>query len=256
MGNAARKAERRATREKIRAQREQELRREQRRRQVTITLSVIGVLVLIVGIVALWQSTRNRSEVYAGELAPISRTGQGDVVMAKPGVEKPVLDIYEDFQCPYCKLFEESSGDTVKRLAAEGKVKVVYHPITLFSNEPLKGNSLRAATALRCVPGGRPWMNLHDRLFAEQPAEGTVGFAVDQMVAWGKEAGVTDPGFEQCVRGQRDAAQQLTYSAETIKNDKVEGTPLVRLDGKDLGDAAYVPGELEKAVLDAQAAAK
>lgn len=248
MGNAARKA----TREKIRRQRELERKREQRRRQVLITLSIVGVLALVVGIVAIWQSTRNRSEAYAGELAPISRTAEGDVVMAQPGVNAPVLDIYEDFQCPYCKVFEESSGDTVKRLAAEGKVKVVYHPIALFSAEPLKGNSLRASTALRCVSGGRPWMALHDRLFAEQPAEGKVGFAVDDLVAWGKEAGVTDADFEDCVRSQRGANEQLTYSSETMRNDKVEGTPLVRLDGKDLGDQAYVAGDLEKAILAAQ----
>ena len=111
MGNAAR----RATREKIRLQREQERKRERRRRQVTITLSVVGVVVLIVAMVAIWQSTRNRSEGYAGELAPISRTAEGDVVMAQPGVNAPVLDIYEDFQCPACKAFEETSGDTIKR---------------------------------------------------------------------------------------------------------------------------------------------
>ena len=249
MGNAARKA----TREKARLQREQERKREQRRRQVTITLSVIGAVALVVALVALWQSTRNRSEAYAGQLAPISRQADGDVVMAKAGVNAPVLDIYEDFQCPFCKTFEGNSGDTVKRLAAEGKVKVVFHPITLFSQEPLKGNSLRAATALRCVPGGEPWSRLHDRLFAEQPAEGTDGFALDDLVAWGKEAGVTDPGFENCVRGQQGASEQLAYSSETMKADKIDGTPIVRLDGKDLGDAAYVAGDLEDAILGAQA---
>lgn len=245
MGNAARKA----TREKARLQREQERKREQRRRQVTITLSVVGVLALVVGLVALWQSTRNRSEAYAGPLAPITRQADGDVVMANNGVTAPVLDIYEDFQCPFCKTFEETSGDTIKRLAAEGKVKVVYHPITLFSQEPLKGNSLRAATALRCVPGGEPWMKLHDKIFAEQPAEGSDGFAIDDLVAWGKEAGVTDAGFEKCVRDQQGAEEQLTYSSETMKADNIDGTPIVRLDGEDLGDKAFVAGDLEEAIL-------
>lgn len=248
MGNAAR----RATREKIRLQREQERKREQRRRQVTITLSVVGVVVLIVAMVAIWQSTRNRSEGYAGELAPISRTAEGDVVMARPGVNAPVLDIYEDFQCPACKMFEETSGDTIKRLAAEGKVKVVYHPIVLFGQEPLRGNSLRASTALRCVPGDRPWMALHDRLFKEQPREGDVGFAVDDLVAWGKEAGVTDADFESCVRGQQGASEQLDYSSRTMQSAKIQGTPTVKLDGKELGDTAFIPGSLEKAVLEAQ----
>jgi protein-disulfide isomerase len=116
----------------------------------------------------------------------------------------------------------------------------------------MKSNSIRAAAAMRCVPGGRPWATLHDKLFAEQPAEGSTGFSVDDLVAWGKAAGVTDPGFESCVRTQRYASAQATYSVDAIKAAKIEGTPSVRLGGKDLGDAAFVPGDLEKAVLNAQ----
>ena len=83
-GNAAR----RATREKIRLQREQERKRERRRRQVTITLSVVGVVVLIVAMVAIWQSTRNRSEGYAGELAPNSRTAAPVTLPPNPTVAR------------------------------------------------------------------------------------------------------------------------------------------------------------------------
>ena len=131
-------------------------------------------------------------------------------------------------------------------------MKVVYHPIVLFTQEPLKSNSLRASTALRCVPGGRPWMALHDQLFKEQPREGTVGFSVDDLVAWGKEAGVTDANFESCVRGQQGASEQLNYSSRTMQSAKIQGTPTVKLDGQELGDTAFVPGELESAVLEAQ----
>jgi cell division septal protein FtsQ len=57
MGKVARES----AREKVRAQRELERKREQRKRQVMITLSVLGVVVLIVAGVAIWQSSRNRS---------------------------------------------------------------------------------------------------------------------------------------------------------------------------------------------------
>ena len=247
MGKVARES----AREKVRAQRELERKREQRKRQVMITLSVLGVVVLIVAGVAIWQSSRNRSESYAGPIAPISRASNGDVVMAKAGVTAPVLDIYEDFQCPYCKTFEETSGPTIKKLAAEGKAKVVYHTITIFGQDPMQGNSVRAAAASRCVPGGSPWLAYHNKLFAEQPKEGSAGFSVDDLVAWGKAAGVTDPGFESCVRDQTHAQAHQTYTDATMKSAKIEGTPTVRLNGKSLDNAAFVPGELEKAVADA-----
>ncbi len=246
MGKAARES----AREKVRAQRELERKREQRKRQVMITLSVLGVVVLIVAAVAIWQSSRNRSESYAGPTAPISRESNGDVVMAKAGVTAPVLDIYEDFQCPYCKTFEETSGPTIKKLAAEGKAKVVYHTITIFGQDPMKSNSIRAAAAARCV-SGPAWLAYHNKLFSEQPDEGSAGFAIDDLVAWGKAAGATDSGFESCVRDQTHAAAHENYTAETMKNAKIEGTPTVRLNGKSLDNAAYVPSDLEKAVVDA-----
>ena len=141
MGKVARES----ARERLRAQREQERKREQRKRQVLITLSVIGVVVLIVAAVAIWQATRNDSESYGGPVAPIARQQNGDVVMAADGVKAPVLDIYEDFQCPFCKTFEETSGATVKKLASEGKVKVVYHTITIFGQVQLGACRRRVA---------------------------------------------------------------------------------------------------------------
>ena len=62
---------------------------------------------------------------------------------------------------------------------------------------------------------------------------------------------MTDAAFESCVRDQSNANLHTTYSVTTIKTAKIEGTPAVRLDGKDLGDAAFVPGDLEDAILDA-----
>jgi protein-disulfide isomerase len=246
------KATRASAREKVRVQRELERKREQRKRQVTVMLTVAGVVLLIIAAVAVWQSTRNKAEVYSGPTAPISRQENGDVVMAAAGVTAPVLDIYEDFQCPYCKTFEETSGARVRKLAAEGKVKVVFHPITIFSQDPPRANSVRAAAAMRCVPGGTPWLNLHNKIFAQQPAEGSTGFSIDNLIKWGKEAGVTGASFDSCVRNQQYASAQETYSANMIKSAKVQGTPSVRLAGKDLGNAAFVPGDLEKAILNAK----
>ncbi|GGL10239.1 hypothetical protein Sme01_32380 [Sphaerisporangium melleum] len=247
MGKAARQV---SARERIKAQREQERVQERRRRVATVVTSVVVLLAVVIG--GWWYVQTNRSETATAALAPISVAADGSTVMAKPGVTKPVLDIYEDFQCPACKAFEQTSGPTVKNLAADGKVKVVYHVVNIFTEEPTRGNTARASAAARCVPAGPQWMAFHDRLYKEQPPESKQGFALDDLVKWGKETGVTDAGFESCVKTQKYAQTQAEYNQKIIDAKTFQGTPTLRLDGKELAnDVTYSPSALRQTILDA-----
>lgn len=249
MGKGARQA---SARERIRAQRAKERRREKQKRIATI----VSVVVLAVGAVGagMWYAAeRGRSETVTTALAPITVQADGTVVMAKEGVTAPVLDIYEDFQCPACKALEETSGPTIKNLAAEGKVKVVFHPITIFQQEPTSGNSIRAGAAARCVSDGAQWMAYHDRLFEGQPAETVEGFKVDDLVAWGKEVGVTAADFEECVTSQRHAQAHQDFTKKVLQSGVItQGTPTLVLDGQEVdNNVAFTPSELRQTILDA-----
>lgn len=247
MGKAARNT---AVRDRVRAQREAERRRERRKRVLTITITAV-VAVAAVAAGWWWSVQANKAETTTATLAPVTLESDGSAVMAKAGVDKPVLEIYEDFQCPACRSLEEVSGPTIKNLAAEGKVKVVFRPLTIFGSEPTKSNSVRAAAAARCVPAGQ-WVAYHDKLFEEQPSETVEGFAIDDLVAWGKDVGITDPGFEECVTSQRHAQAHLDNSKKILDSGVISrGTPTVLLNGVDLDAAAFVPAELRKAVLNA-----
>ncbi|GII76909.1 membrane protein [Sphaerisporangium rufum] len=248
MGKAARDL---SARERIKSQRERQRRQDQRRRVITAAAVAAVVLAVIAGGWFYVQS--GRSETATEALAPVAAQPDGTVVMAKQGVAKPVVDVYEDFQCPACQAFEQTSGPTLKNLAAEGQVKVVYHPITIFGNEPTKGNSTRAASAARCVPDGRQWLAFHDRLFKEQPSETKPGFALDDLVTWGKDSGVTDPGFESCVRTQKQAQAHAAFSKKVLDSGVItKGTPTVMLNGKELENSvAFSPDALRKAVTEA-----
>ncbi|GAA4598557.1 thioredoxin domain-containing protein [Planotetraspora phitsanulokensis] len=246
MSKRAREASAKA---RVAAQREAVRRQEQRKR--TTMLTTIGVIVLIAGAVTWWSVRQSASEQVTGPLAPIAMQPDGSVVMARPGVTSPVVDVYEDYQCPACKQLELTSGSTLKNLAAEGKAKVVYHLLTIFKQEPTMSNSLRASSAARCVTDGAQWLAFHDRLYQEQPGETTAGFAIDDLVRWGRDAGVTAPDFESCVRGQKNVPAHQQYSTQVIATQKLAGTPTVMLDGQSLGTTAFVPSALREAVLDA-----
>jgi protein-disulfide isomerase len=169
------------------------------------------------------------------------------VTMARPGVTGPVLDIYEDFQCPTCRAFEKSDGAVVQQLADQGKVKVVYYPFTIFAGQPQLANSVRAWAAARCAPPSR-WVRYHNVLYANQPAQtASDGFPVSQLIQLGKDVGITSPAFAQCVRSQEYAEQDAPLS-DQIVNAGLSTMPDVTLDGKALG-TSLTPSELRKLIL-------
>jgi protein-disulfide isomerase len=250
MSKAARQ---RTARERLAEERKRQAQRDRQRRALLISLSGLAVVALAV-VIGVYAATKKeqRSQVaaaYKGPLAPVTRDQDQSIVMAKAGVTAPVLEVFEDFQCPVCKDMEVTTGETIKKLAAEGKVKVVFRPFHLFGTapEPRKSNSRRATNASLCVPADK-WVSYHDALFKFQPSESEEGFKTEDLVAWGKDVGVTDPGFETCVT-EEQKKQQIADGVKYAESRGVDGTPTVFLDGKKLDNqVVFVPETLEGAV--------
>jgi len=221
-----------------------------------IALTAVAALVIVVvagvSIVELRQNGPGGSSTSTGSgqaqaAIPATRQADGSIVLAEPGVTQPVLELYEDFQCPVCKSFEDSSGQTIRSLVQDGKLKVVYRPFRLFDQEPMRSNSGRAANAAACAPADQ-WLRLHDLLFEYQPAEGTNGFAVADLQNWGRQAGITDSAFATCVSGEQKSADVEAATRAALASG-VQGTPTGRLDGKDLGtNTLFSPDALRAAI--------
>jgi protein-disulfide isomerase len=251
MSKAARQ---RSARERLADERRRQAQKQQRTRALTIAISALAIVALAV-IVTVYVVNKKDKNAYAGALAPATRLADGGVLMAKPGIKAPKLELFEDFQCPICHEMENTSGNTIKRLAAEGKVNVVYYPFWLFKEreEPIRGNSQRAANAALCAPADK-WVRYHDAIYKHQPAEGSNGFSNKDLIGWAKDLGFDTPAFEQCVKGMQKQGQvdQMTAFAEQTR--KVTGTPTVFLNGQsvDLTNVLLKPSALEKAILAAK----
>jgi protein-disulfide isomerase len=168
---------------------------------------------------------------YTGPYAPVTLNANDSVTMGQPGVTKPVLDVYEDFQCPPCRAFEKANGGVIQQLADLGKLKVVYHPFTIFSVQPQQANSTRAWAAAKCVPAP-DWVSYHNALFANQPAlSTTAGFPASLLVRLGKSAGITGSGFASCVESQKYAGQDGSLSNQILSSG-ADGLPTLRLNGQ------------------------
>ncbi|WP_433185332.1 DsbA family protein [Actinoallomurus sp. CA-150999] len=251
MSKAARQ---RSARERLAEERKRQAQKQQRMRALTIAISALAIVALAV-VVTVYVVNKKDKNTYTGALAPATRMADGRILMGKPGLKAPMLEMFEDFQCPICKEMESTSGNTIKRLAAEGKVNVIYNPFWLFKEreEPIRGNSQRAANAALCAPADK-WVKYHDTIYKNQPAEGSAGFSNKDLIGWGKDLGFDTPAFEQCVKGMQKQSQvdSMTNYAEQAR--KVTGTPTVYLNGQslDLSNVLLKPSALEKAILAAK----
>src|SRR5690349_17600896 len=104
----------RSARERLADERRLQEQRDRRNRRFGViggAVTLIGAAVVIAVVV---NGHRGKSEAgYAGTIAPASRQADGSIVMARPGVTKPVMEIFEDFQCPACQNFEKTSSNTI-----------------------------------------------------------------------------------------------------------------------------------------------
>ncbi|MEV4547589.1 DsbA family protein [Nonomuraea wenchangensis] len=201
-----------------------------------VAVAVACVAIAVLGVLAFTEPGESSAEVR------LTRQLDGSMVLANRGGDAPVLDVYEDFDCPVCKDMHAKVDPTIQRLARAGKVKVVFHAVTIFVDEPMRSNSVRAAAAARCVPESS-WLAFRDELYAIQPAPHGVasGFTVEELVQAARKAGAQ---VDTCVRDQSYAESHL---AETAKV-RLEGTPTLLLDGKLLGGEAFDPEALERAI--------
>ncbi|TDD64134.1 hypothetical protein E1293_41920, partial [Actinomadura darangshiensis] len=160
----------------------------------------------------------------------------GSLVMARPGVTAPVVDIYEDFACPPCGGFDSKHDPMLKQIAVAGDAKVVFHPMLIFgeATQPAHDNSLRAAAALRCVGDGAHWLSYQDALYAHQPAsETSTGYTTDELLRYAEPLGLTGDDFTSCVEDQSFAGSVKTVSQGYVSSG-IQGTPSVRVNGRTL----------------------
>jgi protein-disulfide isomerase len=128
---------------------------------------------------------------------PAGTTPEGDGVVVGNG--PVVVDAYIDFQCPFCRAFEMTSGDALRAMVAEGLITLVHHPMDFLDEASTNHYSSRAASASGCASDAGRFSEYAQVLFANQPPEGGPGLTDEQLVELGVTVGLTEPGFLECV---------------------------------------------------------
>jgi protein-disulfide isomerase len=151
------------------SERAQELLRQQKRRERTRNLLVVGtvlVAVLIVGIVLVVVQSKSDTtgKALTSSGTPKNLTGTYDVVIGKSSAPT-TLKLYEDLQCPVCDEFEKVDGAQIRAAIADGKVKVDYHMVAFLDGESTthySSRALNAAMAVLSTAGPQAFLKFHE----------------------------------------------------------------------------------------------
>ena len=171
----------------------------------------------------------------------------------------PLLQIWEDFQCPACARFEEASGAALKGLVDAGKVRIEYRPTifldkNLISSNTASGNpnsSLRATMGFGCAVDAGAAENYHLGVFASQPAEEGSGFSDETLISIAESSGITGDAlttFTECLTSEKYAGW-VANSYAAFDSEGVLSTPTGLLNGTELtGDVLFDPAQLTAAI--------
>jgi protein-disulfide isomerase len=184
----------------------------------------IPVLLLLV----LARIAPGRSPAAAPPRVPANTVSDGDGVAVGSG---PVLvEAYIDFQCPFCRAFELSSGDALRAMADEGLITLVFHPMDFLDHASTNHYSSRAASASGCASDAGRFSEYAQALFANQPPEGGPGLTDAQLVELGVAVGITDPAFAESVP-QHPYVPWADWVTQRALARGVSGTPTTLVDG-------------------------
>jgi protein-disulfide isomerase len=278
------KAEKTAqAREKARAIREEQLKKE-KRNKLLVGWGIVVAVVVIIALVAFVVIGNAQNNAPVADQGPTPANGNvhgGITLLANtevvksepasvnvadvpapldtkpatvtvPGGEaeagKPVKVVaYIDFICPVCKQFETAYGESLTNLRNEGKISVEYRALGFLDRQSTTNYSSRAANAAACVVNSSPekYAEFFNLLFERQPAEGGAGISDNDLKKMATEIGAAN--IDSCIDSKqfRPWVKVATQEAAAIG---VTGTPTVFIDGKQWDGRSDLNAEIQTAI--------
>ena len=236
----------------LRQQQELEERNKRNRRILGAGIGLAVVTVVVVLAIVIVQALTSRVEVTAEQQTPPNATANHGILYngVEPSDDVPHLVVWEDFQCPWCKVYEDTFGPTFHQLAADGKITIELRTAT-FLDGTSGDDSHRAALAAAAADAVGKFAEYHDVVYANQPEEG-VGFTDEQLrVDFAEQAGITGDDLTkfQDLFDSRAFETWVTEAAERFTTDQIGSTPTYLVAGTkleftdDAGNALIQPTE-------------
>lgn len=239
-----------AARERLRAERERQAKKERMRRQLFVGGAVLAVLAIAGGIGYAvtnmntddvnqkWRAAAQKEPL----VKPANTSGpQGTTIIIGDKKAKNTLHVYEDARCPVCAMFEQKTGPTVLKDIKDGTFKAQFTMGTfLDDNKQMPGaGSKNALSALGAALNVSPqaFLDYKTALYSPKnhPQETDDAFRDDQKlidIAQQVKELKGNAGFEKAVKKGTYDRWALAMSSSFNKAKDVDGTPAFKLNGK------------------------
>jgi protein-disulfide isomerase len=203
---------------------------------------VVGMVALVVAVGAFFLFTTENKESNAslvaldnfspiGEFEAVVDPAQGDGIVFNAGLPLKI-NVFEDFQCPSCKFFEDPIGPYLTSLITEKKAEVVYHPLSFLGNGQKDDESIAASNAAYCAVDEGRFLDFHKALYDVQSSAENSGFLNDKnLIAIGKKVGISSQEFSDCITNKSKLVN-VAAATDSMSRYGVRGTPTTLINGK------------------------
>lgn len=167
-----------------------------------------------------------------------------------PAAGAPVVDLFEDFQCPVCGQLEAAVGKTFESLAQSGKITLNYHVLNFLDEKFGVKYSVPVANGAFCAADQGKFQAFHDAAYAGQTeeAKSIPTETLDNFATMASLTGEALRTWQTCVKAEK-YSYYVGKVTDAAVQAKVSGTPTVKINGTEvsLKDVA-TPDGLTKAI--------
>lgn len=184
---------------------------------LTIPLAILigGIIVAL----AVYVSMPKTPKISGSNPALVRPVSTSDHILGNPAAKVMVVE-YSDFDCDYCKDFNETMRQIIANEGTTGEVAWVYREFPLTEIHPNAFSHARAAECVAHVAGNDAFWRFEGALFANQPVDpknyGTLA----------KESGLTGNAFASCYATASSTLDaRITADRQNALDMGAQGTP-------------------------------
>jgi protein-disulfide isomerase len=191
---------------------------------LTVGAIVIGVVV-IAAIALLRQDVPSTQRINE----PMARTAYSlaDGRAIGPAGAPVTLEVWSDYQCPYCQRFATTWEPALSdKYAAQGQLRIVYRDYAFIGDE-----SVTTAIAARAADQQGKYWQYHDYLFANQNGENKGWFSDSRLQGIAQAVGLDIASFNAARSGGETRQAVLAETAQG-RALGISGTPTLAINGQ------------------------
>lgn len=235
------RAESTSRREALRAQQAAEAQRARTRRIIIAIAAVLAVVIVAVVAVVLVQNQQRQQQqeglrAQQGQVTPPSANEAGNGLVfnnSTQNTDKPLVEVYLDFQCPGCAQASALIDPLLEQLANSGEIQLTYHMLHGLDRGYPGNHSYRAALAATCADVQGAFPAYSKAVFAAQPAREGDGWTDEQLRGTlAEQAGLSGQqltDFQTCFDSR--STSDFVDAIQDLKPDYVTYTPFFAVNG-------------------------